>query len=154
MIDDDKDLDDALDAAFRDRDPVEDRAKPVTPSPPAADEVDESEMTSVMGPEERKLLQDAAALGSGGAPAQVERQEDRPTARPPSLVEDPVVVAEGPDMPNVGAAELPTEDGGAVVSDSAPSARPSRRPARRDSRGWSLVPFLLLGAAAVYEALR
>ena len=59
------------------------------------DELDEAEMTSVMGPEERRMLQQAARARSDRAPKPVVRDGDskRPTARPPAPSAAPDAVA-------------------------------------------------------------
>ena len=155
MIDQDDDIQAVLDAALRDTGAASDRAK-VTPTSQTADEGDESEMTSIMGPEERQLLQQATRRGQEAAASEVVRDEEsaRTTARPPSSgSEQPVLIAGDPDTVTI-ASELTREGGLASTEVVPPIARqPDRRP-RRMSLDWSVVAFILLAAAALYEVQR
>jgi hypothetical protein len=157
MIDEDDDFQAVLDAALRDSGALDDRAKPVTPSSRAADEVDESEMTSVMGPEERQLLQQATRRGSEASASVVVREEEsaRPTARPPSSgSEQPVLIVGEPAGPTADVSSAPGEDRNANEGTMAPVVRqPNRRP-RHIPLDWSVVAFILLAAAALYEVQR
>ena len=158
MIDEDDDFQAVLDAALRATGEVEARAKEVLPPSPVADEGDEGEMTSVMGPEERRLLQHATRGGSDTAPSEVVREEEsaRPTARPPkSGNEPPVLVGSDPDAPNVSvASELAHEGGNESVGSVLPVVRqPDRRP-RHFLLDWSVVAFFLLAAASAYAVQR
>lgn len=157
MIDEDDDFQAVLDAALRDSGALDDRAKPVTPSSRAADEVDESEMTSVMGPEERRLLQHATRRGSEMVPSEALREEEsaRPTARPPSSGNEPAVLIVGePAAPTAASSDAPGEDRNANEGTMVPVVhQPDRRP-RHISFDWSVVAFILLAAAALYEVQR
>ena len=132
MIDEDDDIQAVLDAALRDTGAVDERAKGAVSPSQAADEGDESEMTSVMGPEERQLLQQATRRGQEAAASEVVRDEEsaRPTARPPGSGNEQPVLIVGPVSPVV---------------------RQRDRHPRHISLDWSVVAFILLAAAALYE---
>jgi hypothetical protein len=134
----------------------------IKPPSNVADDVDESEMTSVMGPEERRVLLNAARVASETAPSETVHEEAdfaRVTARPPSTgAEQPVVVPGPPRAPKV---EVPRDlgdpEGDATASASdlpAHVAGVADDPARTLSRAWPIVAFVLLAAAALYGAQR
>ena len=143
MVDEDDDIQSALNAALRDAGTVGGKRLPRLED---ADAVEENELTSVMGNEERQLLQHAARSGSDETSSEGVRKEDhvRPTARPPaSGHERPVIVGGEPE-----ASTMVVRDERAPDASSAVESEASRR-ARRISRAWSIVAFLLLAAAAV-----
>ena len=147
MIEED-DIQAALDAALCDVGTADHRAM-------VADENDESEMTSVMGPEERRLLQQATRSGAGAAPPEVVREEDfaRPTARPPSSGNEPPVLTAG--VPEVSTPNEPaTEPDHEAAGTPAPVAREQSLRLQHPSRAWSVAAFLLLVAAVVYAVQR
>jgi hypothetical protein len=139
MIDED-DFQAVLHAALRDTGSVDDRAKRATPPSQAAEEGDESEMTSIMGPEERQLLQQATRQERQEAASGVVGEDGatRPTARPPTSGNEPPVL--------IGA----SASAGTVL----PVLRQPDRGPRHLSLAWSLAPFIMLAAAAVYEMQR
>jgi len=124
------------------------------------DDVDESEMTSVMGAEQRRALQQAAR--EAAAAAAKSAQEELPTAPPPpptsgahavALPKPPAVPTDIGHVPEPRASDPPEskvekkEIAKAGVVGSAPAASPA---------AWSnlaLVAFVLL-AAAIAFALR
>jgi len=158
MIDEDDDIQAVLDAALRDTGAASDRAKGATPPSQAAEEGDESEMTSIMGPEERQLLQQATRSGPAAAASEIGREDEsaRPTARPPSSgSKQPVLVAGDAGIPKVSVSSEPMrEDGNAGVGQVAPAVRQRSRRPRHISLDWSVVAFILLAAAALYAVQR
>lgn len=106
-------------------------------------EADEGEMTSIMGDEERRLLQRAARDGAAAAVA-TEAVHLKDTARPPSSGAEPKVVIPRDEEREHAA---PVE-----------AARPPTAPAQpvAPSRGvhwlWSLAAFFALSAAAWFAA--
>jgi hypothetical protein len=125
-----------------DKEAAPDGANPVTPPSGADDAVDETEMTSIMGPEERRVLLSAARDELEATPQEVAREEDfaRPTARPPGTVGEPGVTL--PAAPRVPVFGDPPE-----TPDSA--ARPQVR-RETDARVWVWVAFVALAAAVAY----
>jgi hypothetical protein len=118
----------------------------VSIQPPADDPVDETEMTSIMGPEERRVLLDAARDVADAAPPQeVVREEDfaRPTARPPGAVSDPttVVLPPAPGVPRFDEAGR------------SKPARPQQGAPEASARIWALGAFVALAAAVAYALL-
>ena len=157
MIDEnDDDIQAVLDAALRDLSVARDPAKHLQPSSEPAELGDESEMTSVMGPEERRLLQQAARSGAPRPPAapRAAAPDDgdhaRPTARPPSSGNEQatVVVSDSLGTSELDAkTPLPTSE-----SAGTPVAHSSTHGRERPSSAWPVVAFILLAAAAWFAA--
>lgn len=123
------------------------------PEPEAMrDESDQDEMTSVMGPEERRLLQQAARNETRTAPPEVVREEalTRPTARPPPSRDE----AHVPAIVNVPVDPVAREHSDDAAGAPAPLAGETQGRPQPPSRAWPVVAFLLLVAAAVYAVQR
>jgi hypothetical protein len=131
---------------------------------------DESEMTSIMSADQRKVLQEAAATGA----ETLERDTAKP---PPGEGQAAVAIPKAPAVPNVeaGGADAPkaekaeaaekvpkTETKSAEAGAAAPAAEPSlgkevaaavRVPARAPGGTvlWRVVSFVLLTAAVLWE---
>jgi hypothetical protein len=117
-------------------------AKPIAAPSTPDDHVDETEMTSIMGPEERRVLLSAAREELEAASQEVAREEDfaRPTARPPGAVgETAVVLPAAPRVPSFGDAPK--------AADSAARSQVRGEP---DARVWAVVAFVALVAAVAY----
>lgn len=122
-----------------------------TPSPDVPVE-DEEDMTSIMSPEQRKALQQAAKTEKESATL------ERDTAKPPPSDARPVTIPRAAAVPAEArhAAEPRVETPAADVQPPPrPALAPASAPAAKGSgwTNWELVAFLLL-AAAIVAALR
>lgn len=109
---------------------------------------DDPEATSVIGPEERRVLLAAARAEANAAPAETPREEDfaRTTARPPgSGSEQDVVLPPAPRAPRL---EEAAETSVPVAQPTVVAQPPVRREPR--TRVWAVVAFVALVAAVAY----